>query len=105
MPEVRAPDPIVADVHDAVAVQVRWVATVRLPEVLPPHAVVPNVDDAVTVDVPEDADRGGGRRDGWGGRRRGCRRRRRRRRGPDGGQDHVVAGAPDVADLQDLPAG
>src|SRR5262249_24728090 len=73
MPEVRAPDAIVPDVHEAVAVEVGHVPTVRRPEVLPPDPIVAYVDDAVTVHGRQDARRGGGGRDGRGGRQ-GARR-------------------------------
>ena len=53
--EVQAPDAVVPDVHQAVAVEVGRVAAVRLPEVLPPDAVVPNVDESIAVDVPRNA--------------------------------------------------
>ena len=74
MPEVLAPDAVVPDVHDAVAVEVRRVAAVGLPEVLAPDAVVPDVHDAVAVDVAQDAS--GGRERGFPARppRRGAAR-------------------------------
>src|SRR5262249_3870617 len=51
--EVLAPDAVVADIDDAVAVEVGNVAAVGGAELLAPDAVVANVDDAVVVDVPE----------------------------------------------------
>src|SRR5207237_7334085 len=53
--EVLAPESVVADVHDAIAVEVGPVATIGRPEALPPDPVVPDVHDAVTVKVSDDA--------------------------------------------------
>ena len=51
--EVLAPDAVVQDVYDAVAVQVGGVAAAYGAELLAPHAVVADIDGAVVVDVPE----------------------------------------------------
>src|SRR5437763_1456510 len=66
LPEVHAPDAVVADVHDAGAVEVGRVAAVGLPEVRAPDAIVPDVHDAVAVDVAQDAPARGRRRRGGG---------------------------------------
>jgi hypothetical protein len=49
---VLAPDTVVPDVHEAVAVEVGRIAAVGLPEVLPPPAVVANVHEPVAVEFP-----------------------------------------------------
>src|SRR5216683_592457 len=59
MPEVLAPDAIVPDIHDAVAVEISGVAAVSLPEVLAPDPIIADVDDAITVDVTDEDCPGG----------------------------------------------